>query len=190
MCYGGSVTCSWCEERFERFLDGALTGGEHARLLAHVDACDGCRGLLEELRVVDALLLVPRTIELPENFTHATMADVHAMPTPCPLRTPLAASLIAYIVGAWSLAGAAFIIAPQHTLAVTQNAFAVANRVLAAFGGLGHTLARVGDHDASSWTTVAGGAIIADGIVLVESSPRCAPPARASPSVCAGDRAP
>jgi len=141
-CYGATVTCSWSEERFERFIDGELADGERARLLAHVDGCDACRGLLEELRVVDALLLTPRTVELPENFTYATMADVKAMPHPCPLRTPLAATLIAYVAGAWSLVGAAALIAPQHLLSASRSVYAVAATVFAALPGSGMRLRR------------------------------------------------
>jgi anti-sigma factor RsiW len=162
------VTCNWCEERFERFLDGALTAGERARLLAHVDGCDACRGLLEELRVVDALLLAPRTIELPENFTVTTMADVHALPAPAKCRAPVIATLVAYVVAAWSLAGAAVLIAPDAVLHAARNVLALAGRWLAVFAGLQHSFVHLGDRgDVSSWTTVAGGIIIADGVVLV-----------------------
>jgi hypothetical protein len=164
----GSLMCDWCEERFEPFLDDALTTGERARLLAHVDGCDPCRGLLEELRVVDALLLEPRTVELPENFTCATMADVRAMPVPCARRAPIAALLAAYIAGAWSLVGAAFLIVPQHMTAFVQHTFAVTSTVLAALGGIGHVFSHFGDRgDVSSWTTVAGGVIIADALAVV-----------------------
>ena len=76
------MNCSWCEERFERFLDGLLTAGESAALRRHVDACGACYGLLEELRVVDALLLEPRSVELPPNFTFATLACVRTMARP------------------------------------------------------------------------------------------------------------
>jgi anti-sigma factor RsiW len=162
------VTCSWCEERFERFIDGDLSDGDRARLLAHVDGCDACLGLLEELRVVDALLLTPRTIELPENFTFATMADVKAMPHPCPLRTPLAATLIAYVVGAWSLLGAAALIAPQHVISACRSILAVAATVMGAFGGLWHTFVHLGDRTGvGSVTTLAGGVLVADAIVLL-----------------------
>jgi anti-sigma factor RsiW len=161
------VTCSWCEERFERFIDGELSDGDRARLLAHVDTCDACRGLLEELRVVDALLLTPRTIELPENFTLATMADVKAMPHPCPLRTPLAATLVAYVVGAWSLLGAAVLIAPQHVIGACRSVLTVAATVMGAFSGLWHTFLHLGDRAGVGSTTLAGGALIADGMVLV-----------------------
>jgi putative zinc finger protein len=161
------VTCSWCEERFERYLDGVLSAGEHVRLVAHVDHCDACRGLLEELRVVDGLLLAPRTVELPPNFTFATMADVRAMPPPPP-RRPIAASLVAYVVAAWSLVVAAVLIAPNAVLGAGRNALAGAVTVLAALAGLQHALAHLGDRgDVSSWTTVAGGVVIADAVVLV-----------------------
>jgi hypothetical protein len=164
----GAMTCDWCEERFEGFLDGALSAGEHARLLRHVDRCENCRGLLEELRVVDALLLAPRSVELPANFTCATMADVHAMPLPQTRCAPITASLVAYIVAAWSLAGAAVLIAPNAVLSAGKNALAIAVTVLAATAGLAHVIGHLGDRgDVSSWTTVAGGVVIADGIVLV-----------------------
>lgn len=162
------MTCSWCEERFERFLDGDLSDGERARLLRHVDGCDACRGLLEELRVVDGLLLAPRAVELPSNFTVATMADVHALPLPSARRAPITATLVAYIVGAWSLVGAAFLIVPQHMLALAQNALRAGATILGAFSGLEHVVERLDVRgDVSSWTTVAGGIVIADGLVLV-----------------------
>jgi hypothetical protein len=162
------VTCDWCEERFERFIDGVLNDGERARLLLHVDGCANCNGLLEELRVVDALLLEPRTVELPANFTSATMADVREMALPCARHAPITASLVAYIVGAWALAAAAFLIAPGVVVTAGKNVLAVAGTVFAAIAGLGHVFAHLGDHgDVTSWTTVAGGVVIADGLVLV-----------------------
>lgn len=162
------MTCSWCEERFERYIDGLLNDGERARLRLHVDGCTSCNGLLEELRVVDALLLEPRTVELPADFTSATMADVREMALPCPRHAPITASLVAYIVGAWALAAAAFLIAPDVVLSAGAKAVAVSGTVLAAIAGLGHTFAQLGNHgDMSSWMTVAGGVVIVDGLVLV-----------------------
>ncbi|HEY5350761.1 MAG TPA: anti-sigma factor, partial [Candidatus Lustribacter sp.] len=162
------MTCNWCEERFERFLDGVLTEGERARLLVHVGGCEECRGLLEELRVVDALLLEPRTVELPPNFTRATMADVRAMPLPHARRAPIAASLVAYIVAAWSLAGAAALIAPDVVLTAGKSAFGAGSTVLGALTGLARAFAHLGDRgDMTSWTTLAGGVVIADALVLI-----------------------
>jgi anti-sigma factor RsiW len=162
------VNCSWCEERFERFLDGLLTAADTARLRGHVDACAACYGLLEELRVVDALLLEPRSVELPANFTVATLAGVRALPPPCVRRAPIAASLVSYVVGAWSLVGAAFLIAPNTVLAAGETALDTANTVLVAAGGIGHVAAHLGDRVATvSWPTVAGGVAVADGLLLV-----------------------
>ncbi len=162
------MNCSWCEERFEEFLDGVLTSGERARLLRHIDGCDDCRALLEELRVVDALLLTPRSVELAANFTFATMAEVRSMPAPQACRAPFAAYVVSYLVAAWSLAGASFLIAPNTVRAAGETAFDVARNVIVAAGGLGHVVVHLGDRgDVSSWTTVAGGVLLADAAVAV-----------------------
>lgn len=160
------MNCNWCEERFERLLDGLLTPGEVARLRAHVDACDACRGLLEELRVVDALLLGPRAVDLPANFTFATMADVRALARPCVPAPPIAATLTAYLVAAWSLIGAAFLISPATLIGASETARASAATVLVALGALGHVIAHVGDRTTiGSWTLAAGVAAV-DGLLL------------------------
>ena len=159
--------CSWCEERFERLLDGHLNPRERARLLGHVDACAACRGLLDELRVVDGLLLGPRAVELPPNFTFATMAEVCAMTPPASRRPAIAASLVSYVVAAWSLVGAATLIAPGSVFAAGKLSLAAANTVLVALGGLGHVVVHLGDRgDVRSWTTLASGVAIADGLLL------------------------
>jgi hypothetical protein len=162
------VNCSWCEERFERFLDGRLTAAESARLRAHVDACAGCYGLLEELRVVDALLLEPRGIDLPPNFTFATLACVRSMAPPRVRRAPVAATLAAYLAGTWSLVGAAFLIAPNAVLAAGETTRDTAATVITAAGAIGHVAAHLGDRLVpASWPTVAGGVVVADGLLLI-----------------------
>ena len=80
----------------------------------------------------------------------------------------LAASLVAYVVAAWSLAGAALLIAPNVVLGAGRNALVGATTVFAALAGLQHAFVQLGNRgDMSSWTTIAGGVVIADGIVLV-----------------------
>jgi hypothetical protein len=52
--------------------------------------------------------------------------------------------------------------------ALAMHTFAVTSTVLAALGGIGHVFAHFGERgDVSSWTTVAGGVIIADALVVV-----------------------
>ena len=162
------MTCSWCEERFERFLDGHVTEAERSMLLRHVDGCDNCHGLLEELRVVDALLIEPSPVELPPNFTHATMAEVEALPEPRTCRVPLLAWLVSFTVAAWALIGVAFVLAPTTMIAAGELSLDVAHDVLYAFGGIVRAVGHLGSRgDLSSLTTVAGSVVIADAIVLV-----------------------
>jgi len=161
------VTCSWCEERFERFLENDLTPAEHAGLRDHLDRCDDCRSLLEELRVVDALLLVPRTIDPAPNFTFKTMADVRAMPLPCVPSSPLPALLVSYVVAVWALIGAGFVLNAPAMHAFTETALDLARTLVVALGGVLHVAAHLGDRgELSTWTTFAGGIVLAD-VVLI-----------------------
>jgi hypothetical protein len=161
------VTCSWCEERFERFLDGAVTGAERERLLTHVDSCAACRGLLDELRVVDGLLIEPRGIELPADFTVATMAEVHALPEPVVTRPPVLAWLVSFIVAAWSLIGAASLIMPTTVRSAGTTVLHVVRDVLFAIGGIGHVIGHIGTRGGGGpWPTLAWGIAIADVLVL------------------------
>jgi predicted anti-sigma-YlaC factor YlaD len=157
------VTCGWCEERFERFLDGDLDRTDHARLIAHVDACADCRSLLEELRVVDALLLQPRAIEPEPNFTFKTMADVRTLPPPAAAPSQLPAYLVCYVVATWLLIGAGFVLASHTMHAFGETALDVARTVVVAFGGVLHVASHLGDRgELSSWSTVAGEIVIVD----------------------------
>src|SRR5271166_909368 len=80
------MRCDTAEVLFEQLLEGALAPRPRAELTSHLDDCANCRAVLEELRVVDALLLSPRSFEPPVNFTFRTMAEIRSMPAPAPLR--------------------------------------------------------------------------------------------------------
>jgi anti-sigma factor RsiW len=173
------VTCSWSEERFERFLDGELGPAERAHFVAHVDACDPCRSLLEELRVVDALLLQPRAIDPAPNFTFKTMAEVRALPQPAARRDRLPAYLVCYVVAAWLLIGAGFVLAPQTMHALSETALDVARTVAVALGGVWHVAIHLGDRgELASWTTFAGGIVLVDLmlVIAIVASARVAAP--------------
>lgn len=150
------MNCSSAEKFFEPFLDGALSAPQHAGLLTHVDACAGCRGVLEELRVVDALLVTPRQIELAPNFTFATMAEVRALPPPRPYRAPLRAYLVSYLVAAWLLTGAAMLLAPQTMHALAGTLLDTARSIADALGGLGAVIARLFGRGGNALTAALG----------------------------------
>jgi len=116
------VSCNSSEALFEQYLDNTLLPARRAVLLAHLNHCGRCKGVLEELRVVDALIASPRHVELPENFTFATMAEVRTLPRPQVSTAPVYAYLIAYLVAAWLLAGAGFLFAASAMRAFGETA--------------------------------------------------------------------
>ncbi|HEX3469447.1 MAG TPA: zf-HC2 domain-containing protein [Candidatus Elarobacter sp.] len=145
------MSCSSSENLFEGYLDNALAPAQRARLLAHLATCGHCKGVLDELRVVDALIASPRHVELPENFTFATMAEVRSLPRPHGSPAPFYAYLISYLVAAWLLIGAGFLLASGTMRALGEMAvdvsatfistgtifFHAGSRALGDFGSVG-----------------------------------------------------
>jgi predicted anti-sigma-YlaC factor YlaD len=131
------MNCSSAEALFERFLEGQVGSVQRSSFAAHIDRCAGCRGVLEELRVVDALLNEPRRIELAPNFTFATMAEARALGAPVLYRTPVRAYLVSYLAAAWLLAGAALLLAPHFMHALAGTTLDIARSITNAVGGLG-----------------------------------------------------
>jgi predicted anti-sigma-YlaC factor YlaD len=136
------MSCSSAEAFFEAFLDGKLTEAQRAGLLAHVDGCAACRGVLEELRVVDGLLNTPREVPLAPNFTFATMAETRAMCSPTHHQAPIRAYVVSYLAGAWLIAAAALLFAPQTMHALSGTVLDLARSIAEAIGGFGSMIAR------------------------------------------------
>ena len=140
------MSCSSSEALFETYLDGTLGPVRRARLRAHLRTCGRCTGLLEEVRVLDALLVSPSTPELPANFTFATMAEVCALPRPHVSSPPLVAYLVCYLVAAWLVIGAAFLVADSAMRGVGVTAIDVSRQLVGALSVVGHAVARlIGD---------------------------------------------
>ncbi|HEY0394284.1 MAG TPA: zf-HC2 domain-containing protein [Candidatus Elarobacter sp.] len=155
------MSCSSSEALFEGYLDDTLLPAQRARLLTHLKTCGRCKGVLDELRVVDALIAAPRAVELPANFTFATMAEVRSLPRPHAARAPVFAYLVSYLIAAWLLIGAGFLLAPNAMLALGESALDVSGQLVRSFGAVGHAGARlVGDF--GSLGTLLGAAIVLD----------------------------
>jgi anti-sigma factor RsiW len=137
------VICSWFEARLAPLVDGELAPRDRVAVMAHVDGCAHCAGLLEELRVVDALLLDPRAVRLAPDFTRDTMAEVRAMPPPRCERTPFAAYGVSYLVASWLLLAAACVLAPSVLHAGAQTVWSVLRTLFGTLGGIGHVAARL-----------------------------------------------
>jgi anti-sigma factor RsiW len=160
------VSCSSSEALFEGYLDDTLLPAQRARLLTHLSRCGRCKGVLDELRVVDALLAAPRAVELPENFTFATMAEVRALPRPHVSRAPLLAYLVSYLVAAWLLIGAGFLLASSTMRAFGETALDASAQLVHAFGAVGHAAARAAG-DLGPLGTLLGVAVALDAAVVL-----------------------
>lgn len=151
------MRCSFSEARLDAFVEGELAPRDRALVAAHVESCESCASLLTELRVIDALLITPRTLEPAPNFTFKVMAEVRCLPPPHVHRVPTLAVLGTYVVFAWLTIGAFLIFAgaaARATLATIEAWFvhagatagAIASAVEHVFGrqSLGLTAAMAG----------------------------------------------
>jgi anti-sigma factor RsiW len=160
------VSCSSSEALFEAYLDDTLVPAQRARLLRHLNRCGSCKGVLDELRVVDALLAGPRQVELPANFTFATMAEVRSLPRPHVSSAPVLAYLVSYLVAAWLLIGAGFLLAASAMRALGETALDLTAQLVHTFGAFAAAGAHVAG-DFGSLPALLGGAIVLDvGLVL------------------------
>lgn len=157
--------CSSFEPLLDEFVDGTLSPLARARVLKHVEGCDHCRGLLEELRVVDALLLTPRQLEPAPNFTFRTMAEASAVPTPHVHRTPAFVVIAVYLAFAWLAIGAWFALggpAARATLGFVGAQFVRYGQSFAELGPVSNRLFGASTSDVG----VAMGAILALDLLL------------------------
>ena len=121
--------CSSCEPLLDRYLEGTLTARHMIDTADHVRTCDACSHLLEEVKVVDALLFTTDAQELPNNFTFAVMAEARSLPAPKPLQQRVWSFVALYLTAGW-IAALALFLASGATLAKIGAAIG------AGFGGL------------------------------------------------------
>ena len=112
------MRCSSCEPLLDRYLEGTLSPREMKLVHDHLQSCANCAQLLEELKVVDALLFTTTVPELPRNFTFKVMAETFAMPAP-KFREHRVWSFVAlYVAAAWVAAIAGMLIAGIRPAAI------------------------------------------------------------------------
>lgn len=157
------MRCSSSRLLFEGSIDGTLAAQAQSALGVHLDCCSDCRGLLEELRVVDALLLHAGNPELPSNFTLQTMAAIAQLPAPRAAGPAILGLMGAYLATTWLLIALALI----FDGAQTQRALGIAGAELAALGSLAHGLFRGFDSIFSSLTAVSVGTLAFDIVLAV-----------------------
>lgn len=137
------MRCSSCEPLLDAYVEGILMPAARARLEAHLTECCRCSALLEELRVIDALLLAPRRLEPAPNFTFAVMAEVRTLPPPVVHNVSPLPMFGAYLAFAWLAIAMWFLMggtASQATLAYGEQTLARLGSALAALVGSGANL--------------------------------------------------
>jgi hypothetical protein len=134
------VRCSWCEPLLDGYLEGTLRSREGRAVAAHLRGCSVCARLLDELRVVDALLTTARAPGAAGDITTAVVTATAQTRPHAPRRLRLGVALLLYLFAAWALGAAALL--RLHDLANIGSASVVfAQRDAAAVGAAAHALA-------------------------------------------------
>jgi anti-sigma factor RsiW len=111
------VPCSSFEPLLAPYVDGALPAATWVQLSAHLERCGSCSALLEELRVIDAMLLTARPLDPAPNFTFRVMAELGTLPAPRVRRASVLGIVAAYLVFAWLSIGGFFWFGGAHAKA-------------------------------------------------------------------------
>ncbi|MBV8600044.1 MAG: zf-HC2 domain-containing protein [Candidatus Eremiobacteraeota bacterium] len=135
------MRCAASERLFERLLDGTLAANERNRLDRHLASCERCVSVLEELRVIDALLLAPRRLEPAPNFTFKVMAEVRATAAPRNARNPWPWAIGIYLAISWAAIAAWFAFGRPDAFALLATAFDSARHAAAAVDGIARVIA-------------------------------------------------
>jgi anti-sigma factor RsiW len=155
------MRCSWCEPLLAEYIEGSLSARRMAVVARHVHGCASCTALVEELKVIDALLATTTTPELPTNFTFAVMAHARSMPVPERRLMPVWMAVASYVLAVWLLAGGWFLLRGTGAIAGAHHALAPFGSGLLAFANLG-----AGAGHALAPNAIALGAIVSGVLVL------------------------
>jgi len=161
------MRCSSCEPLLAEYVDGTLTPRRMADVAKHVHACSACSALVDELKVIDALLATTQPVELPTNFTFAVMAHVRSMPVPQRRGLSVWVAAAGYLVAAWGIAAAFYVARGTAAFVAVERALApldVAwNAFSAALSGAAHAVAP----NAAALGLTVGTVLALDAIALV-----------------------
>ena len=136
------MRCNTSENLFDGLLDGTLTVLQRHNVETHLAKCARCSAVLEELRVIDALLLTPRLLEPAPNFTQKTMAEIRTLPPPKPAapRLPLWTAAAFYLLASWLGIGTWFAIGRPDAHGLLSLAVGLLDHASRAFHDVGRAV--------------------------------------------------
>jgi anti-sigma factor RsiW len=158
------MRCSSSETLLDEYVEGTLSPRKAALVAKHVAACPSCARLLEEVRVIDALLIAPRRIELAANFTYKAMAEIRTLPPPRAHRSRPFVLLGSYLAFAWLAIGTYFIVGGESAHAALAVALGSLNGYLDSAVVLAHAPARLLGPNAGPVTEAASAIVVADAL--------------------------
>lgn len=150
------MRCSSCEPLLDAYLEAALRRFEARAVTSHLRTCTDCTALLDELRVVDALLATARSPSVAPDFTATVVSATRETATHAKRRLPLGVALLLYLAVTWALALVA--LRYNDAAALASSALTAGTGGLTALGAAVRALAPV--------TPVAAAAVT--GVLLVD----------------------
>lgn len=128
------MRCSSCEPWLDAYLEGTLQRRRAGAIARHLRGCDACSALLQELRVIDALLETARPPGgVAGDFTASVLSATRASKPHAPRRVPYVVPLVLYLLAAWALV-AFFALRSNHLLQLGAGFVAMEQRNAAALG--------------------------------------------------------
>jgi len=156
------VNCSSFESLVEHYFDGTLLPKERTDFALHLDRCNDCAMLFEEVRVVDALLLTPRKLDTAPNFTFKIMAEIGSLPQPVVAKPQIARWLVGYLAASWLAVSVACITAGSQVREALHGVLLFAVRSGAGVATFAQDMLVSSHADAAKISEVAGGVLLFD----------------------------
>lgn len=131
------MDCQRLEELLPTYVDGTLSALELARVEAHLGGCEGCRGLVEMLRLASQELHAPLDLEVPEGLAaKAFQAAMASGAPPQPFLDVLLGAAWKFLLGGVLVASASALLlwrlpAVSQTSASTTASASLSSYVLA-----------------------------------------------------------
>jgi anti-sigma factor RsiW len=158
------VRCASCKVLLDDYVDGTLPAHRAKHVRRHLDECSSCAPLLEELRVVDALLLAACIPKPPADLTFRVMAEVRGLPAHRVRHAAFLSIGATYLAFAWALFFAWFWFGGAVSHASLGLLREMATQYVSAGGALVNAAAHLFGHETVGVTAAMLGLLAVDSV--------------------------